>query len=313
MGIKQRVKAGLEAVLPDAAFERLDQAVDLQRHERWRRAWAREHGLPTVPVGTVLFHPNLPTEWHIAWKLTAAAGYRITNDPTDDVVAAFRWFDTTVWESDDVLADLAARVPVVNLHCEDISKSRVNEVFAATFGYELGVDPTTHEGPMVAKSEENATHDGVVLTGPIAAREPGVSYQRLVDNHVAGDPGTVEVWRTPLVAGEVPLVYRKQRPVAERLTNASFGIEVHEPADVYSAEELGRLAAFAHAFHLDHGEADVLRDTDGRIYVVDANNTPWGPPRALDEAGSRRAVEVMAPRFGALLRGELPLGGAAAS
>lgn len=299
--LRTRVKDALRTVLPERTFERLDKGVDLARYEAWRRSWARSHGLPTRPRGTLLFHPHLPTEWHVAWKMSAACGYRITDDPAADVDAVIRWNDTTWWEPDAALLELAERLPVVNLRSSDISKSRVNAVFAEVFGYDLGVDPTRYEGPMVAKSEANATHDGVIVTGPLAAAEPDVSYQLLVDNHVDGRPDLVEVWRTPLLGGEVPLVYRKVRPVHERLTDAAQDITIHAPDEVYSPEELDRLRRFAEAFDLDLGEADVLRHTDGRIYLVDANNTPWGPPRQLDAAGKQRAVEVLAPAFQRLL------------
>ena len=42
-----------------------------------------------------------------------------------------------------------------------------------------------------------------------------------------------------------------------------------------SKDEQAKLLQFCRAIGLDYGELDVLRDNgDGRIYVVDANNTP---------------------------------------
>jgi hypothetical protein len=49
---------------------------------------------------------------------------------------------------------------------------------------------------------------------------------------------------------------------------------------------------------LDFGELDVLRDRhDGRIYVVDVNRTPWGPPRTLGTRGALRAIDLVAEAF----------------
>jgi hypothetical protein len=49
---------------------------------------------------------------------------------------------------------------------------------------------------------------------------------------------------------------------------------------------------------LDYGELDLLRDRgDGRIYVVDVNSTPWGPPNHISEDQSRIAVARMASAF----------------
>lgn len=39
------------------------------------------------------------------------------------------------------------------------------------------------------------------------------------------------------------------------------------------------LLRLCRALGLDYGELDVLRDVeDGKLYVVDVNNTPWAPP-----------------------------------
>jgi hypothetical protein len=41
-----------------------------------------------------------------------------------------------------------------------------------------------------------------------------------------------------------------------------------------------------------------LRDADdGRIYVVDINPTPWGPPEKLDKSSQKEAIERMADRL----------------
>jgi hypothetical protein len=50
--------------------------------------------------------------------------------------------------------------------------------------------------------------------------------------------------------------------------------------------------------HPAAAELDVLRDADdGRIYVVDTNPTPWGPPEKLDKSSQKEAIERMADRL----------------
>ena len=56
---------------------------------------------------------------------------------------------------------------ILNCHCIYISKRRVHRVFQEIFGYGYELDPSTHHGPMVVKSTENATHDGRIEMGPI--------------------------------------------------------------------------------------------------------------------------------------------------
>ena len=49
----------------------------------------------------------------------------------------------------------------------DISKTRVDEAFSKVFGYSPMVDPRTHAGPLVRKSERNGAHDGEIIIGPV--------------------------------------------------------------------------------------------------------------------------------------------------
>ncbi len=303
MGFKQQVKGALEKALPEAAFERLDRGVDMARYEAFRRRWARSAGNPTKARGTILFYPRLPTEWHSFWKLAAATNHHITDDPAaDGIVAAIRFYDRTDWVPDEALRAVAKRLPVANLECNDISKSHVNDVFAETFEYELGVDPLTHDGTMVVKSEENATHDGRFVEGPIGEREPEMSYQRYVNARPEEGADHIVVLRTPIVGADIPLVYRKYRTLEHQLSNEKFRVTMHATDEVYSEEERAQILAFCAAFNLDLGEIDVLRDLhDGRIYIVDANNTPWGPPRGMPEADERRAIELQVDAFQRLL------------
>ncbi|MDQ6770676.1 MAG: hypothetical protein M3Z54_11900, partial [Gemmatimonadota bacterium] len=53
---------------------------------------------------------------------------------------------------------------------------------------------------------------------------------------------------------------------------------------------------------MDFGELDVLRDRNsGKIYVVDANNTPAGPPTVLSKQDSARALHILLESFHQLL------------
>jgi len=48
---------------------------------------------------------------------------------------------------------------------------------------------------------------------------------------------------------------------------------------VLSEEEADRVQRFCRGMGLDYGELDAVRDaSSGRLYVVDVNNTPFGPP-----------------------------------
>jgi glutathione synthase/RimK-type ligase-like ATP-grasp enzyme len=75
-------------------------------------------------------------------------------------------------------------------------------------------------------------------------------------------------------------------------------VELASTADVLSPEEVERIIRFCRRMGLDYGELDVLRHRDdGRIYIVDVNTTPWGPPIQLSTQGKRAALLKLATTF----------------
>lgn len=175
----------------------------------------------------------------------------------------------------------------INGRCTDISKSRVEQVFAEVFGYGTLVDPSKHHGPMVEKSEINAAHDGRIVEGPTEAK-PGKVYQRLIDNSAGADH--VLDLRPCIVGNQIPFVYKKVRPLSSRFSNDNTRITYCRANDVFSDDEQGKLVRFAKLIGLDIGELDVLRDKDGRLYVVDVAKTPHSPG---DKAVGLRGIICM--------------------
>lgn len=242
---------------------------------------------------TIAFLPRRARPWYLIWAVAKLGGMQIVDDPRRaDIVMHFE--DTT-------LTTGVGYVPLsgqrgVNLGCRDISKSAVARAFFRAAGYRLEVDPTRHVGPMVAKSEMNAAHDGRVVIGPLEAREAGQTYQRLIDNRIAG--GRVEDLRTVTVAGRPVVVFRKRRLEVRRFANENVEVELARPGEVFSAEEMALISRFARELRFDWGGLDILRDReDGRIYIVDANKTDMGPPLALPLKDKLTAVRIIADAF----------------
>ncbi len=189
-------------------------------------------------------------------------------------------------------------VPVVNgggFHC---SKRNVAQRFTETFGYDLEVDPLTFRGRMVRKADENAQHDGVTIEGPLAGAAdiaPGQVYQRLVDNTFG--PSVIDV-RVSIVRTVQARCYVKLRPVGDRYSNVNSTAWFAPTATLLTPEEVDRVNAFARAIELDFGQLDMCRDnTTGRIYVVDANNTPFGPANGMSDADKAAALGQLGEDF----------------
>ena len=102
----------------------------------------------------------------------------------------------------------------------------------------------------------------------------------------------------PVFGSTMPFCYLKRRPLEQRFSNENSAVDLLEVAAVFSPKEIELLLRFSTAIGLDYGELDVLRDRlDGRIYVVDVNNTPDGPPNHLPAVQAEIALQRMAASF----------------
>ena len=239
-------------------------------------------------VGHAFVGPDRVTHHYTIWKTCRLLGLRMrpAADASWDVAVA--WRDETRCAPHPVPGAL-------NALCVDIGKDLVQRRFAEAFGYALAVDPRAHEGAYVRKSVRNYAHDGVVLDTP-APRQPGFVYERLIDTV---DPdGYATDLRTPIVGDSIPLVWVLKRPAGDRFgTDSPYARRV-ATSEAFTPDEIGKLLAFARSLGLAYGELDVLRDrTDGRIYVVDANKTPVGPPPALPAHERYRSMHRIAGAF----------------
>jgi len=232
-------------------------------------------------------------------KTLLAMGWRVTQDPDSRFDVALLWENKTEIEPPSVIEQLrrSGAVRVINGRCLDIRKSHVARVFGDTFGYSMELDPTRHRGRCVSKPEINALHEGLIVETPIENPDPGRVYHRLINNVV--DQDQILDLRTHIEDGVVRLVVRKYRRVDLRFRGApNLRAELSDPQTEFKAGELTAIAEFCRRIGIDHGTLDILRDADdGRIYIVDANKTPWGPAVALAPREHRTACRVLARAF----------------
>lgn len=239
------------------------------------------------------FYPDKARPWYFIWSVMHVSGAKLVDDVAKaDIVMHFD--DST--ECHTVVPPVKPGAHLLNFGCNDISKSRVSAAFEKASGETLAVDPVTFTGRMVEKSELNAAHDGRILEGPLDAPVDGKTYQRLIDNEIAG--GLVEDLRCCLVGGSPVVVFRKRRPLERRFLNENVQVLLDEPRNCYTPEEIKIIERFAAEIGLDWGGVDVLRDrASGKIFIVDANKTDMGPPVALKLGAKLRATRRMARAF----------------
>jgi hypothetical protein len=200
-------------------------------------------------------------------------GYTVTNNPHTKADVVVNFSDTTIQEKDPVLYELCAKYPVINARCQDISKERVEKVFEEVFGYAMSIDPSVHTGLCVKKSDTNGVHNGCVVTCPVE-REEGNVYEKLINNQC--DTDRVTDIRVLVFGDTIPFIIARYRSIHDRFDHTQ-DIEILSVEARLSQNEVRDVLRFCNVFGLDYGELDVLRDRDdGRIYIVDVNNTPSG-------------------------------------
>ena len=251
------------------------------------KASKQAHGQPQF----VLVRPDWPSKRASIMAYADSLKWVVTN--RSETPAQLNGTTVLKLAFDDRTEKRQAQPGFWNGHCLDISKSTLDRHHHEVFGYGLNVDPTTHEGPMLEKSEGNAVHDGKEIQGPLSPDElqPGKVYQLIIDNRT--DEGLFEDLRVVVIHGEVPVVYRKRKSGEVRYTNETAEVDLAgSPKTVLSEGEIDQITSLSAKMCAEFAELDVLRDRqDGRIYCVDLNPTPYGPPAGLNETDRADAFQ----------------------
>ncbi len=239
---------------------------------------------------TVTFFPHKPHPMEVLYKVFHRLGYSITNDPTAPSELIIHYEDATFRTYSDIKEKFSTDKVIINRFCTNISKKFVDKTFQDVFGYSISISPETYTKPYVKKSNLNAQHNGVIIHSPEIAH-PDFVYQKVIHNQ---SQDMVIDMRAPIIMGIIPFVYKKYRPIRSRFSNTNSYVEVARTSQTFSTVEIGKIRRFAQQIGMDYGELDILRDADeDKIYIVDANNTPSGPPNHLTKRDANRALECI--------------------
>lgn len=244
-----------------------------------------------LPV--IVTYPDFPSKRTTIFKIADALDFRITNKLVSNARVYIFFEDQTYSTLPPILS--AKSPQTLNQKVLDISKKKVDQVHLDVFGYNTIIDPRTYKGKAVRKSDMNALHDGEIIDCPIESTDAHSVYQIVIDNAV--NFHQVVDFRVPLIGGKVPLCYKKIKDIQVRFTNDVSSSTLHSPEEIFSSDELDRISLFAKKFHLDFGELDVLRHSDGKIYIIDVNKTPYGPPFGLTLSEKEKAVSMLTASF----------------
>ncbi len=255
-----------------------------------------------LPRKTIYAYPQRPSEKYTMGLLCAMSRCRLCADLAHPHDVMLKFDASTYSEPSMIWKGFPDAKQAINGMCFNISKAYVETVFEQVFGYSLRVDPLTYTGQIIEKSNANGLRDVSVLDGPLqadAVRE-GYVYEKILETLLDDGSFFVE-HRVPIINGCIPYVALKHLLPESRFKYA-HKVEIVAPGAVFDAAEQANMLRMAGEMCLDVGELDVLRHKgDGRIYVVDVNNTAWLPARAFVPATLRTIVRLAQGPFEQML------------
>ncbi len=284
------------AKFPSEAWKRLPggirKTVGMRRLRLQRNSsrYITEHNQRLSPgAPTLTFHPMIPQPRATIVSFLAALEVRIGVDVRTAGPAI-------AWDTETFLSPAAAAalpIAAINRLCTDISKTRVDALWAELVGYSIEVDPLQTEGPMVVKSDANGRHDGRLIVGPTGRKRAGVVYQRPIDSLIDGE---FFEYRPIIMGDRIPIALESRMPFPHWGHHA-ISTRARPAAELFSPAETDLLLEFTARIGLEFGELDVLREeSTGRLYVLDANRTPTRP-HYMQAADEKQAYAQMAATF----------------
>jgi hypothetical protein len=265
--------------------------------------WIRNYFKSGFKRRTILAYPHFPSRGSMLYKMAKELGWNITNKPSRKFEAVIYWEYATFREEFALMEQLASDFRVINLYHRDISKEKVDALKHEIFGYRTRIDPTQYQGKAVEKSDINALHNYEVIDCPITERKPGCFYQVLINNEVENGTKVQDI-RVPVIGGLLDFVYIKHRAINDRFKNPIY-CKPTPIKEVLSKKEIELLQRYIQSYQLDFGEMDVLRDQNsGKIFVIDVNNTPQGPPSGISAEDARWVIHHQATIFKKRLLGQ---------
>ncbi len=242
---------------------------------------------------TIWIGPVMPSKKTTIYKIASYLNLSIRQkkSPTDKILI---WFDD---QTKTALGTSYLLSSALNFNCVDISKKNVEKIQEEVFGYGMSVDPKTHIGYCVCKSDENAKHDGRIIQCPTDNVDDNKVYQVVIDNH---DKNRLDVYfdyRVCVMGCSIPVIYKKYKTLEKRFTNDTFEAEICAENIIPQAIQ-NLIIQFCQKIQCDFCELDVLQDQNsGKWFVIDVNKTPYGPPASLPASEKKKAVALLSNGF----------------
>lgn len=244
----------------------------------------------------IFFYPQKPNPRSVIYEIINILGLSITKRRKDNFQIAINWEDITFRKEYNFLEKINEEKLVINIKCKNISKKNVDKIFKETFGYSILINPSKNNGLCLVKNDLNAKHDGKIEETPIKEINHNYVYQRIINN--TNEKGDFYDIRVPIFQDYIPFVFVKTKANKTRFKDKYISATIHKTEEIFTTYEIKKINEFCLQIGMDYGELDILRDKENkRIYIIDANNTPWGPPSELSEKDSNWVLKEYAKAF----------------
>jgi len=222
----------------------------------------------------ILFYPDKVVDYARIRVIFKLLGWQIIEDTKEKFDNVIYWNTKVINKPDFTIRKLANSYlidyyPVINLKCNDVSKSHITEVYERVFGNILHINPEKYSGPAVRKKNiAQGDKSGKIINCP-AKKEEGYHYQKLLQN-VRG--GLIREYRAFIVNG-IRSLNVKYKKIENRFKTEVEKNEYFEIKDILSDRQISDINRFCNLMGIDYGELDMLWDR-GALYIIDANNIP---------------------------------------
>ena len=214
----------------------------------------------------VLFYPHKVISYARIRVIFKILGWEIVEDINKDFDIIFYWNTKTINEPDKVILKLSESYPVINLRCNDVSKSNVTKIYQEVFKNTFEINPEKHTGRAVAKRNKGqGDKSGKIINCP-CKKEMGWHYQKILqDIHI----GRIQEYRV-YIAGGIAVVNIKQKKIGNRFHTIVEKNEYKQINDVFTDDEIEKINRFCDKIGAEYAELDLLRDKE--LYIIDVNN-----------------------------------------
>ncbi len=216
----------------------------------------------------VLFYPEKVINYARIRVIFKLLGWEIIEDINKDFDIVFYWNTKTVNKPNKVILKLSESYLVINLKCNDVSKSNVTKIYEKIFNNTLRINPEKYAGRIVAKRNlGQGDKSGRVINCP-CKKEDGWHYQKLLQDISIGRIQEIRAY----IVGGIIVVNEKQKKIGNRFHTIVEKNEYKSINKVFNNEEVRKINEFCKEIGAEYAELDLLQDNNGLLYIIDVNN-----------------------------------------